>query len=80
MYIKRTFPLRSMLRWTRRNIYLFIILATIPVFLFDIVGLKWLHVPWLPLGVLGTAISFLVSLKIMLLTIDCGKRVKFGAE
>lgn len=63
MYIKKTFPLSGMLRWTRRNIYLFIILATIPVFLFDIVGLKWLHVPWLPLGVLGTAISFLVSFK-----------------
>ncbi len=43
--------------------YLFIILSTIPVFLFDIVGLKWLHLPWLPLGVLGTAISFLVSFK-----------------
>lgn len=63
MYIKRTFPLLSMLKWTRRNIYLFIILSTIPVFLFDTVGLKWLHLPWLPLGVLGTAISFLVSFK-----------------
>ncbi len=63
MYIKRTFPLLSMLKWTRRNIYLFIILSTVPVFLFEIVGLKWLHIPWLPLGVLGTAISFLVSFK-----------------
>ncbi|MGB1042032.1 MAG: bestrophin family protein [Tenacibaculum sp.] len=63
MYTKRTFPLLAMLKWTRRNIYLFIILSTIPVFLFDIVGLKWLHIPWLPLGVLGTAISFLVSFK-----------------
>lgn len=63
MYIKRTFPLKGMLLWTRRNIYLFIILATIPVFLFEVIGLKWLHLPWLPLGVLGTAISFLVSFK-----------------
>jgi putative membrane protein len=31
--------------------------------LFDTFGLKWLHVPWLPLGVLGTAISFLISFK-----------------
>lgn len=63
MYTKRTFPLKGMLRWTRRNIYLFILLSTIPVFLFEIIGLKWLHIPWLPLGVLGTAISFLVSFK-----------------
>jgi putative membrane protein len=42
---------------------LFLILATIPVFLFDVAGLKWLHVPWLPLGVLGTAVAFIVSFK-----------------
>jgi putative membrane protein len=42
---------------------LFLLIGAIPVILFDIVGLKWLHVPWLPLGVLGTAISFLISFK-----------------
>ncbi|WP_299670080.1 bestrophin family protein [uncultured Polaribacter sp.] len=63
MYIKRIFPIKGMLKWTRRDIFLFILIATTPVFLFDIVGLKWLHVPWLPLGVLGTAISFIVSFK-----------------
>ena len=63
MYTERIFPIKGVLRWTRRHIYLFIILATIPVVLFDIVGLKWLHVPWLPLGVLGTAVAFLVSFK-----------------
>ena len=63
MYIKRIFPVKMVLKWTRRDILKFILIATIPVFLFDVVGLKWLHVPWLPLGVLGTAISFLISFK-----------------
>ena len=63
MYIKRIFPITSLLKWTRRHIFLFLLIATIPVALFDIVGLKWLHVPWLPLGVLGTAISFIISFK-----------------
>ncbi len=63
MYTKRIFPVKGVLRWTRRHILLFLFLATIPVFLFDIVGLKWLHVPWLPLGVLGTAVAFIVSFK-----------------
>ena len=63
MYIKRIFPVKLVLKWTRREIFLFLLLATVPVFLFDFVGLKWLHVPWLPLGVLGTAISFLISFK-----------------
>ena len=63
MYTKRIFPIKGLLKWTRRETFLFILIGTIPVILFDIVGLKWLHVPWLPLGVLGTAISFIISFK-----------------
>lgn len=63
MYIKRTFPLKGMFMWTRRYLYVFIFLSTIPVLLFDLMRWKWLYVPWLPLGVLGTAVSFIVSFK-----------------
>ena len=63
MYTKRIFPIKGLLQWTQRDILLFVVIASVPVFLFDIVGLKWLHVPWLPLGVLGTAISFIISFK-----------------
>ena len=63
MYTRRIFPVSGVIKWTRRHIFLFFILATIPVVLFDVVGLKWLHVPWLPLGVLGTAVAFIVSFK-----------------
>lgn len=63
MYTRRIFPVTGVIKWTRRHIFLFFILATIPVFLFDVAGLKWLHVPWLPLGVLGTAVAFIVSFK-----------------
>ena len=63
MYTRRIFPVKGVIKWTRRHIILFLILGTIPVVLFDIVGLKWLHVPWLPLGVLGTAVAFIVSFK-----------------
>ena len=63
MYTRRIFPVVGVLKWTRRHIMLFILLAFIPVFLFDVLGLKWLHVPWLPLGVLGTAVAFIVSFK-----------------
>jgi putative membrane protein len=63
MYTKRIFPVAGVIKWTRRHIFLFLILATIPVALFDVLGLKWLHVPWLPLGVMGTAVAFIVSFK-----------------
>jgi putative membrane protein len=63
MYTKRIFPVTGVIKWTRRHILLFLVLSTIPVLLFDIFGLKWLHVPWLPLGVLGTAVAFIVGFK-----------------
>lgn len=76
MYTKR--PVWTVLKWTRRHIFLFIILAAIPVVLFYVLQLKWLHAPWLPFGVLGTAVAFIIDLKIMLHTIGCGKHVKYG--
>ena len=63
MYTRRIFPVAGIIKWTRRHILLFFVISTIPVLLFDLFGLKWLHVPWLPLGVLGTAVAFIVSFK-----------------
>ena len=63
MYTRRIFPIKGVLKWTRRYILLFLLISLIPVVLFDVVGIKWLHVPWLPLGVLGTAVAFIVSFK-----------------
>ncbi|TMU56128.1 bestrophin family protein [Flagellimonas algicola] len=63
MYTRKIFPVKGVIMWTRRHILLFLLLASIPVFLFDVLRWKWLHVPWLPLGVLGTAVAFIVSFK-----------------
>ena len=52
-----------MLKWTRRDTYKFIIIGAVPVFLFKGLGLYWLHLPWLPIGVVGTAVAFIVSFK-----------------
>lgn len=63
MYTKRIFPIKGVLKWTIRDLLLFLFLSSIPVFLFDVVGWKWLHVPWLPLGVMGTATAFVIGFK-----------------
>lgn len=63
MYTRRIFPVRGVIRWTRRHILIFLIISAIPVILYEIFRWKWLHVPWLPLGVLGTAVAFIVSFK-----------------
>jgi predicted membrane chloride channel (bestrophin family) len=63
VYTKKILPVKSVLRWTRGHVVLFLALATIPVLLYDVVGFKWLHVPWLPLSVVGTAVAFIVGFK-----------------
>lgn len=63
MYVRKNFPLKGMILWTRRDIFKFIIIETIPVFLYKGLGFYWLHIPWLPIGVVGTAVAFIVSFK-----------------
>lgn len=63
MYTQKKFPFSGMIKWTRRDIYKFIAIGAIPVFLYKGLGLYWLHLPWLPIGVVGTAVAFIVSFK-----------------
>ena len=63
MYTRRVFPVTGMLVWTRRYIAIFLLISLIPVFLFDVLGWKWLHLPWLPIGLLGTAVAFIAGFK-----------------
>lgn len=53
----------GILKWTRRDIYKFILIGAIPVFMYKTLGFYWLHLPWLPIGVVGTAVAFIVSFK-----------------
>lgn len=63
MYTKRNYSLKEMLRWTRRYIFIFLILSLIPVVLYDVFRWYWLHLPWLPIGLVGTALAFIISFK-----------------
>lgn len=63
MYTKRNYSVGAMLGWTRRNIYTFIIIATIPTALYVFLDWKFLHLPWLPIALVGSALAFIVSFK-----------------
>lgn len=63
MYTKRIFPIRGMISWTRRHIFKFLLISLVPVVLFDVLHWKWLHLPWLPIGLLGTAVAFIAGFK-----------------
>lgn len=63
MYAKRNYSVKIMLLWTRRNIYKFTIIATIPTILYEVFDWKFLHLPWLPIALVGSALAFIVSFK-----------------
>jgi len=63
MYTKKNYSLKDMVRWTRSDIYKFIIIAVIPVALYSLLDFKWLHLPWLPIALIGTAVAFIVGFK-----------------
>lgn len=63
MYTKPKYPIAVVFKWTRRYIYIFFLTALIPVLLYEVVGFKWLTLPWQPIGLIGTALAFITGFK-----------------
>ncbi len=63
MYTKKNYTIKRMLSWTRRYIYIFLLTSIIPVTLYELLDWKWLHLPWLPIGLVGTALAFIIGFK-----------------
>jgi putative membrane protein len=63
MHIGSHYKLSEFLLWTRRDIYVLILIATIPTVLFQIFDLKWIAIPWVPVALIGTAAAFIVGFK-----------------
>lgn len=63
MHIGKNFSLKETLLWTRREIFKFILLSTIPTVLYQVFDFKFLALPWLPVALIGTAVAFLIGFK-----------------
>jgi len=63
MHVGRNFTVMESLVWTRRDIYKYIILASLVVVLFDILDWKWVGMPWFPMALIGTAVAFMIGFK-----------------
>lgn len=61
MYTKPRYSLKDMALWTRWDTLLFLAIAAVPVIIYEVLGLKWLHLPWLPIALIGTAVAFIIS-------------------
>lgn len=58
----RRYTFREFVYWTRRHIYKLFFLALIPTVLYHL-GLTFLSITWVPVALLGTAVSFIVGFK-----------------
>jgi ion channel-forming bestrophin family protein len=63
MKVARAYTLPEFLTWTRRRLYLLLVLALLPVGLYRLLGQTWAAVPWPVAVLLGTATSFIVGFK-----------------
>lgn len=63
MHVGTNFTLKEVLFWTRRDIYFLLFLSAIPPACYELLGWKWLALPWLPIALLGTAVAFVVGFK-----------------
>jgi putative membrane protein len=63
MYTGKSYKLSEFLNWTRRDIYVLIVLGVVPVVAYQIGSMKWLGIPWTVVALLGTATAFIVGFK-----------------
>lgn len=61
MNVGRSYRLREFLLWTRRELYLLMVLGIVPVCLYEIAGWHWLAIPWTVVALIGTATALIVS-------------------
>ncbi|MDX2360200.1 MAG: bestrophin family ion channel [Crocinitomicaceae bacterium] len=61
MYVQRRFPFKSVLIWTKREIIFFTIFVTLITALYELLDIKWLQIPLAPVGLIGTAVAFMVG-------------------
>jgi putative membrane protein len=63
MHAGSRYTLKEFVYWTRRDIYVLIIFATIPTVLFRFMHWNWLAIPWVPIALIGTAAAFIVGFR-----------------
>ena len=63
MYIGKSYKFSEFIFWTRKSIYILFLFSIIPVFLYEVLGIKWIAISWTVIALLGTATAFIVGFK-----------------
>ncbi|HVF97901.1 MAG TPA: bestrophin family ion channel [Flavisolibacter sp.] len=63
MHAGTHYKVSEFLYWTRREIYVLMLLAAVPTLLYQTFDLHWLAIPWVPIALIGTATAFIIGFK-----------------
>lgn len=63
MHTGHHYSFLEVLQWTRRDIARHLATAGLLTCGFELLGLRWLAIPWQPIALLGTAVAFMVGFK-----------------
>lgn len=61
MLTKNRYSTKDMMRWTRKETFGYALLMILITVLFDIFDMTFLHVPWTPVALIGTAVAFIIG-------------------
>ena len=63
MHAGRKYSIKEFIYFTRRSIYLLFVLAFLPTALYYWTGWTWIHIPWQPVALIGTATAFITGFR-----------------
>ena len=63
MHSGKSYHIGEFIIWTRRNVFLLLLIGVVPIVLFDVFKIYWIAIPWTVVALLGTATAFIVGFK-----------------
>ena len=61
MYTGKVYRLKDMIRWTRYETLVFILIILIWVAAYYFLEMDWFRIPWTPMALIGTAVAFVIG-------------------
>ena len=63
MYTGRFYPVFGTIKWTKKYLFVFGLIGSVPVLLKEVFDIHGFVIPWLPIALIGTAVAFYLGFK-----------------